>query len=54
MPGNKTIAAAIGCSLTGLSALLSILRTDGAIDYEWRPAPSPDDETLQKRFVTRA
>jgi hypothetical protein len=54
MPGNRDMADVLGISVKQFSVLLTNLRAKEAVDYEWRPDPTPDDQSLQRRFVTKA
>ena len=54
MPGNRDIADFLGVSAKQFPVLLTGLRAKEAVDYEWRPAPTLEDQTLQRRFVTKA
>lgn len=54
IPGNKELGAELGASKDHIGVALAELRRIEAINYEWRPDPTPEDETLQRRFVTKA
>jgi hypothetical protein len=54
IPGNKELGAELGASNVHIGVALAELKRIEAIHYEWRPDPTPEDETRQRRFVTKA